>query len=286
MNADFHSFAAERGLIIRHIVSGRWVRVPTITHPRKRNGAYFFAGEYGFVQDWANMETVDVWQDKRERTPFDQVALQKRMADSQKAYSLQRSKAHHEAAVKAAQLLREAEMGEHAYLHNKGFKDTRGFIDDAGRLLIPMRDCISDDLRGIQAIEWLPDERVFKKKMQHGMKAKGAIFRLGNKTAFEAFLVEGYATGLSVYTALKQLRLNASVVCCFSDSNMVHVAALLKGKKFIFADNDESQAGEKAAIKTGLPYGMSEEIGEDANDLHIRAGLMAVCKKVMEIRRK
>lgn len=285
MSADFYAFAAERGLVIRNLESGRWVRVPTVTHPRKRNGSYFFAGEYGFVQDWAHMECVDVWQDKKERSPFEKTELLKRISESQKAYSAQRSKAHHAASIKAVQLLRDATLQDHAYLHNKGFPDTHGFVDDAGRLLVPMKDCLSDELRGVQSIEWLSDERVFKKKMQSGMKAKGAIFRIGNKTAFEAFLVEGYATGLSVFMALKQLRLNASVVCCFSDSNLVHVAGQLKGKKYVFADHDESKAGEKAAIKSGLNYCLSEISGEDANDLHKRAGIMAVCKKIMEVRR-
>ena len=31
---------------------------------------------------------------------------------------------------------------------------------------------------------------------------------------------------------------------------------------------------------------MSDVVGEDANDLHVRAGLMAVQKKIMEVRRK
>ena len=77
--------------------------------------------------------------------------------------------------------------------------------------------------------------------------------------------------------AVRQMRLNAAVLVCFSDSNMVHVAALTKGsRRYVFADNDKSGAGERAAKETGLPYCMSPTLGEDANDLHKREGLVAV----------
>jgi putative DNA primase/helicase len=52
----------------------------------------------------------------------------------------------------------------------------------------------------------------------------------------------------------------------------------------VFADNDASQAGERAAIATGKPYVMSDVVGEDANDLHKRAGLFKVAQMLMRIR--
>jgi len=97
-------------------------------------------------------------------------------------------------------------------------------------------------------------------------------------------LCEGCATGLSIYEALRLLRLDASVLVCFSDRNMTNVSGLVSGRRFVFADNDKSGAGLKAAIDTGLPYCMADTEGWDANDLHGRSGLMAVCKKIMEAR--
>jgi len=73
---------------------------------------------------------------------------------------------------------------------------------------------------------------------------------------------------------------------CFSDSNMVHVAEQIKGPAFVVADNDKSLAGERAAVKTGLPWRMSDVLGEDANDLHHRAGLAALCKLILDLRRR
>ena len=52
----------------------------------------------------------------------------------------------------------------------------------------------------------------------------------------------------------------------------------------MFADNDMSFVGERAAQETGPTYCMSDHNGEDANDLLVRAGLMAVCLKLQHIR--
>ena len=45
-----------------------------------------------------------------------------------------------------------------------------------------------------------------------------------------------------------------------------------------------SRTGEQSAWKTGLPYAMAPTTGQDANDLHMAAGVMAVAKKIMEAR--
>lgn len=174
-------------------------------------------------------------------------------------------------------------METHYYLNSKGLPDTSGLVAD-GVLVIPMRNLETNQLQGAQTIEWIAGERRWEKKMVFGMRAKGAVLRLGHKRAKETFLVEGYATGLSVEMALRRLRLDASVLICFSDSNLAHVAAMLTGRAFVFADNDVSGAGEKAAKKTEFPYAMSDTVGEDANDYHQRAGLMALCKKIMDVR--
>lgn len=279
---NFLSFAQANGLRIRELVIGRISRCSTDSHPSSKNGAFFFEGDWGWVQDHANHTEIQLW---KSETVVDQSSLNKRIAKSKADNAKKIERAHELAALKAAIILRDCTLVNHAYLANKGFPETLGLVDAEGRLLIPMRDCLTDELRGVQAIVWHTEERKFSKKMQHGMKAKGAAIRIGVKRATETFLVEGYATALSVHAALSQLHLRASVLCCFSDSNLVHVAGQISGKKFIFADNDESKAGEKAAIKTGLPYCMSDTVGHDANDDHIEYGILHVCKKLIALRR-
>jgi putative DNA primase/helicase len=77
--------------------------------------------------------------------------------------------------------------------------------------------------------------------------------------------------------------MTASVVVCFSASNLVQVADQLPGKRFVFADNDESKTGQTSAEATGLPWTMSDTVGYDANDLHMKDGLFAVVSKIMGV---
>jgi putative DNA primase/helicase len=122
--------------------------------------------------------------------------------------------------------------------------------------------------------------------MLYGMMAKNAVLFLGHRDLPECWIVEGFATGLSVRDALRSVGIPSSVVICFSASNMIQVADQIKGNRFIYADRDESETGEKAAIQTGLPYAISDTIGHDANDDHLKYGLFHVVKKIMEIRQK
>lgn len=195
-----------------------------------------------------------------------------------------KQRGYREAAQRSMTLIKACSMETHPYLKAKALPETLTLVAD-GVLVVPMRNVETNQVQGAQTIEWLPEERRWEKKMVYGMRAKGAVLWLGNRNAKETFLCEGYATGLSIELAARRLRLNASVLVCFSDSNMAHVASMIKGRAFVVADNDASGAGERAAKKTGLLYGMSEIVGEDANDLHHRAGLMALCSLLMRIRR-
>ncbi|RSZ56140.1 hypothetical protein HF313_09725 [Massilia atriviolacea] len=201
------------------------------------------------------------------------------------AEQARKERGYRQAAVHAQRLIDRCSMKTHYYLNAKGLPAVLALVSDT-TLIVPMRDLDTNALRGIQSIAWIPEERRWEKKMAPGMRARGAVLRLGKQRAPETFLCEGYATGLSIDMALRRLRLNASVLVCFSAANMAHVAALLRGPRFAIADNDASGAGEAAAKKTGLPYAMSEVVGEDANDLHQRAGIVALCKLLIDVRRR
>lgn len=298
---NFREFAADHGLIIDRIESGRWVRVPTVSKPHKKNGAYFFDGDYAHVQDWAVMDKCVSWREDKPMTPYDLDAQRKRMEVSRKESMIERRKLYLRASQKAATMISAARTDTHGYLKEKGFPEATALVLDGIKmetgegekvavdnvLLIPMRDVNTNDVLGVQQIFLIDND--WQKKMIFGMRAKGAVFRIGNKSARETFLVEGYSTGLSVDAALRMSRLNASVLVCFSAGNMVHVAQLICGPRFIFADNDKPdqkgrRAGEHAALTAGLPYCMSDELGEDANDLMRRSGNIAVLNKIMSVR--
>lgn len=279
---DFASFSRAHGLQINDLQpAGKVKRCGTVDKPRSKNGAYFWNGLQGWVSDWANGGELHWFGGEKAEFTAEQ---KKAWAEKKRALEFTQEKGWREAAIKAEQMLRDCELKEHNYLHSKGFSLVSGFVDDAGRLLVPMRNAANNAVQGVQSIRWLPETRKYEKKMLYGMKAKEAVFRIGSQRPLETVYVEGYATALSVGAALRQMRLNAAVVACFSDSNMVTVAAMNKNRAYCFADNDESGAGQRAAEKTGLPFVMSDTVGFDANDQHKKHGLLSVCALLMKAR--
>ena len=284
--SNFIDFARAHGVEInpaRFQPSERIRRCGTTDKPKSTNGAYFWDGERGFVWNWA-AESRAQWFEDANAKPLTEAEKAAWKAKRQAAFASQ-ERDYQRAALQSAEWLRTAKPMEHNYLHRKGFPDVHGFVTEDNALLIPMRNLMDNRLQGVQVIRWDEVAGKFNKKMFPGMRAKGAVFRMGDKTAPETFLVEGYATGLSVHAALRSVGLRASVLVCFSANNIEFIAPQLKGKAFVCADNDESGTGEKSAQATGLPYCMSPVQGEDMNDLHARAGLMAVCSQLMAVRR-
>lgn len=277
----FISFALAHGVVISDLRSdGRIHRCPTTAHHASGNGAYFFDGQRGWVQNWESGEPVQWWNDPHAK-PWG-AAEKQEWETRRRAAEAERQKGHATAAKQAGLLIASATRGNHPYLAAKRLPDVLALIGSDGELLVPMRDFRNNSLLGVQTIRLVDNE--WSKKMTFGMRAKGAVFRIGPQHAAETFFCEGLATGLSIDIALRQLRLNACVVVCFSASNLTHVACNMTGPRFVFADNDASRTGEKAAQATGLPYCMSDIPGEDANDLHARAGVMAVARVLMGVR--
>ena len=277
---DFVTFARINGVLIRDLdASGRIRRCPTESHPRSQNGAYLWDGERGFVMAWDG-DAKAIWFDRPDYKP-DQAEIAKREAILRKQREQQEA-AHQRAAQRASDLLASCVTDHHPYLNAKGLHKEKGLVTPDGDLFVPMR-AIDGNLRGAQLIRLGGD--VFEKKMLPGMKAKGAVFRIGQKSASKTILVEGYATGLSVFQACHQMRLGAAVLVCFSAGNIEYVSQFVKGPKGAFADHDATGRGEHAAKTAGIPYVMSDRLGNDANDDHQQFGLMHVCKKIMELMR-
>jgi hypothetical protein len=284
---NFVTFARAHGVLIDDLQAGdRIRRCPTEQNPRKKNGAYFWDGERGFAFAWDGEAKAQWYHDPNAKPWTD--AEKRAWAVKRQAAAADQERRHQAAALHAAMAMRASVPGPHDYLARKGLPNAQGLVMPDGALFVPMRNLATNQLQGAQLVRWLPAEMRWEKKMLPGMKAKGAVLRLG-RTAQETFFCEGYATGLSIELAARSVGLNACVLVCFSDSNLVHVARLLddaRGRRFVFADNDKSGAGERAAKETGLPYCMSPIEGEDANDAHVRGGLMTVAQMLMSVRRR
>ena len=282
----FIDFARAHGVDIdpaRFYSSEKIHRCGTVDKPRSTNGAYWWDGRRGWVQDWSG-DARTIWFEDPHAKPWTDQEKREWMLKRQTA-NAQKDQSYELASQRADITLRSAVMSAHPYLTIKGFPDMEGLVLDS-KLLIPMRNVVTNKLQGYQQIYWDEPNRKYEKKMLPGMRAKNAVFFLGNREAPEAWLVEGYATGLSVIAAVRSVGLKASVVVCFSASNMIQVADQIPGKRFVFADNDESKTGEKSAASTGLPWTMADTVGWDANDLHKKDSLFAVVKKIMDLRSK
>ena len=282
----FIDFARAHGVSIdpnRLYASDKIKRCGTMERPSSGNGAYFWDGQRGWVMDWSGEAKV-IWYEDPHAKPWTDDE-KRAWAAKRASAATQQERRYQSAAFQADITLRSAKMDHHAYLEMKGFKTTRGLVLD-DKLLIPMRNVSTNRLQGYQSIRWDMERREYEKKMLHGMRAKNAVLFLGNRDLPEYWLVEGFATGLSVRAALRSVGLPASVVICFSASNLIQVADQIPGKRFIFADNDESKTGEKSAIATGLPWTMADTVGWDANDLHMKDSLFSVVAKMIEVRQR
>lgn len=283
---SFVQFARAHGVVIDDLnKSDRIQRCATVSKPKQKNGAYYWDGDRGWVFCWDD-EAKTQWYEDPDAKPWTEEE-KRAWAVKRQTMAADQQRKHENAALRAAVMLRSTKPDHHDYLARKHLPDVRGLVLPDGELFVPMRNLGTNELQGAQIIKWMPDELRWEKKMLPGMRAKGAVLRLGPKTATEMCFCEGYATGLSIELAARQVRLSVAVLVCFSDSNMAHVANLTSGgggRRYVFADNDKSGAGERAAKETGLPYCMSDMQGEDANDLHARAGLMAVQGLLMRVR--
>ncbi len=271
---QFDAFCRAAGLIVDRLEVGRWVRVPTIDHPRSQNGAYKFLGDRGYVQNWATMPEPALWEpEEGEIKPVDLERI-RRQAEAERK---RQQEGHQRAAKRAQELIDTAKVATHPYLQFKGLESARGLVTPDDALLVPMRNVRTNALQGVQVIRWLPDERRYDKRMLPGMKARDAVLRLGAPRAARVWLVEGYATGLSVLEALRMTSSSDAVLVCFSAGNLERVGKQLGPQSTVaFADNDRSHAGEMAAMAAGVPYVMSDVEGEDANDMVRRVGLFKV----------
>ncbi len=263
---EFINFCQALGIVINTPPPlGVWRRYPTVDHPRKRNGAVKWMGDHGFAQNHALDTEVSVWKDDKvtegAKRDFQKLANEAEM---------ERLRMQKNAADKAATILKQCQFGKHDYLKAKGFDDEEGNIwafDGKQFLIIPMR--VDVHLVGLQIID-----NEGTKKFLYGQRTAGAEFCFDNKGLH--ILCEGYATGLSIRKALKNMKKRYTIHVCFSAGNMKKIASTIEGAGLIVADNDESGTGERTAKEIGWPYWMSDKVGEDFNDAHQRLGLFKV----------
>lgn len=262
---SFLQFAEMHGLVISSLIMDRWVRVPTHDKPSKKNGAYIFDGISGAVRNWAVHDKALSWrsQEPYRPDPLEQAKKEKHIKD--------RLDRQVKAKKKAGFIFQSAIKATHPYLKSKGFDD-KGYVWN-GLLVIPMR--LNGDLVGCQLIA-----QDGTKRFLTGQVTKGASLKIDNKG--RDILCEGYATGLSIRRAMRELKERYTIHICFSASNMLEISKKCPSA-IVIADNDTSGTGLRTAKKIGDRYWISDVVGEDANDYEKRLGTLALSQSLLKV---
>ena len=272
---DLISFCRQQGILLEAMPTiGVWTRHPTVDHPKKRNGAVKFLGDFAFVQNHATQTSVSVWRRTGVLTESE-----RRMIDVTLRGAKDRMiKGQERAALRAAAMFKHAHPSTHPYLEKKGFPKVTGFVielDDQPTLCVPM--FVGNRMVGCQMIK--PDGQ---KRFLSGQRTSGAEFRFDKRGMH--ILVEGYATGLAVREAMTALRLPYTIHVTFSAGNMKTIAAGLPDG-LVIADNDASGTGERVAKEIGWRFWMSDVVGEDANDAWRRQGTFKLSQAISALLR-
>lgn len=267
----FEQFCLAHGVIVPAggAPLGRWARFRTEDKPRSKNGAVKYMGTHGFVQNHATMIDVAVW---RSESNDPEIKRQAQRVANDADKQIKEGQAR--AAKKAAEMLAQATAKAHPYLERKGFPLVAVMTHPDGHALIPMR--VGGELVGVQVIG-----ADGSKRFLFGQRCNMATFVMRRGSGGVNVVCEGYATGLSVSKALISLRQPFRLHVCFSAGNMQKVASTLR-RGVCIADNDESGTGERVAKAASWPYWMSDAVGEDANDYHMRKGLFALSQGIKQ----
>jgi phage/plasmid primase-like uncharacterized protein len=216
-------------------MQGRWIRCKTVNHPRKKNGSIKLAddGMVGWCQDYAVHTEPLTWRagdGAAMPAPIDRAEIARRQA-ARRAEVIQATlgaRAYYAACVP----LRDA----HPYLVSKGL-GVAGCVglrvDAAGWLVVPM--LYNGKVLSVQRIS--PDG---EKKFHAGATTKAAYYAIERPRAVLTVLVEGFATGLTIFQAIPHCR----VIVCFNAGNLPVVAERMErvGMAVVCADNDHETA--------------------------------------------
>ena len=234
--SDFLQFVQANGIIVPDTFTpGRWIRCRTESHPRKKNGSIKLAddGLVGWCQDYAVHAEPIMWRatdGAALAAPIDRAAIARRQQERRAALI--------EATLGARSYYEQCAplRDSHPYLVSKGL-GVAGCVglrvDADGWLVVPM--LYNGKILSLQRIS--PDG---EKKFHFGATTKAAYYAIERQGAAITALVEGFATGLTIFQAIP----NCRVIVAFNAGNLPVVAARMDrfGMGVVCADNDHETA--------------------------------------------
>lgn len=236
MSLSFEQAMRLAGLHPRDVVAdGKWRRCATDDKPSKRNGAYVLHPDgRGFWRNWATDDGVSSWSDDKadHAKAVDPQVLERRR---------QRERANRLQAIRSARAFWNNARPlnrPHPYLERKGLTPLgcAGLRQHDGLLVVPV--LWKQSLISIQTITVDGVKRFWP-----GAPVKAGCYVIDRPRAAVTVLVEGLATGLAVFQAVRQAR----VMVAFDCGNLMPVVDLLRptGSVCIFADNDHGTEAKR-----------------------------------------
>lgn len=265
----------------REFTEGRWLRFPGIGKKRSNRSGWcrIISPTLAIFGDWSS-NFRSVWKDD---SHVDSAEERRRLLDAQRReqeFARAQRARHQEAAREAQELLGRCQVATHPYLVSKGLSDWHGMVSPDGELIVAARAV--EDYRTLLTVQRIAPDGT--KRFLRGARARGAIHTLGERNSRRQLLCEGYATGLSLHLAAKELWGSHCVIVTFSANNLLAVAPHFP-TALVCADHDVSGVGEQVARETGRLWVMPPEVGTDFNDVYCRAGPIAGRRAVMEMLR-
>ena len=217
------------GLRPREIkADGVWRRCATEDKPQKRNGAYVLHPDgRGYFKNWAVDQELNAWRDDTatRSAPIDPAKLQAER---------DRARAARIAGMRSARAMwqRARPLNRpHPYVERKGLSPLgcAGLRQHDGLLVVPVWH--GEWVISVQTISAAGEKRFWP-----GAPVKAGCYVMDRPHAAVTVLVEGLATGLAVFQAVRQAR----VVVAFDAGNLLPVVDRLRptGSVVIAADND------------------------------------------------
>jgi putative DNA primase/helicase len=268
------------------IADGELHRCGTEGKPQGKDAAYLLHLDppaSGWMQNFKT-GVSDTWTagDSGTMTEAERQSLKARIERDKAARKEEQARRYGEARAKAAEILKglpEVQDGS-PYLDAKGVRAVARLRIDGDTLVVPVlgKDSQPQTLQFIHADS--------SKLFLPGGQVAGGFFPIKGDNG-RLFIVEGLATGLSVYEAT-----GATVLCAFNAGNLKAVAEMARetypSRKIVIAgDNDQRTEGNPGRTKaeaaaqavsgrTVVPLFEDRPDLSDFNDLHRLAGLDAV----------
>lgn len=258
---------------------------------------YISFGTYAIADDWSGELNRIEWRDNQQWNTYSEnerhqkeLEIKQAQAESEKI----KLEAQAEARIKAKEEIDKASTsGTSEYLERKKLDTPKDihFTNDY-RIIIPIFD-INGELTSLQ---YISDDG--NKQFLKDGKIKGCFHTIGsiNDKTREAYVCEGYATGLTIYNVTKK-----PVIVCFYAGNIMSVLDNVtkyydSTKLIITADNDAygdkntgkikaEEAGKKFGYKVLLPkFKDISTAASDFNDLYCLEGENEVKRQLRTIK--